>query len=180
MRKRRNGAFRTAVRGAIAGAVGTAVMDLVWFTRFRRSGGKQGLAAWETSQSVHKWEDASDPGQVGRRLVEKVTGHEIGDSWARPLTNIVHWTTGLAWGVQFGLLSRRSEHHRWVLSALLGPTAWLVSYVILPLIKVYKPIWKYDARTLVKDFSAHLAYGSVTATTSAALTRPRFQATSGQ
>jgi len=34
---------------------------------------------------------------------------------------------------------------------------------VLPLAKVYKPIWQYDARTLAKDLSAHLAYGIGTA-----------------
>ena len=43
-----------------------------------------------------------------------------------------------------------------------GPAACLSSYVLLPLAKIYKPIWDYDAKTLGKDFSAHLAYGVVT------------------
>jgi hypothetical protein len=32
--------------GAVAGAVGTAAMDLVWFYRYRKGGGQQGLLAW--------------------------------------------------------------------------------------------------------------------------------------
>jgi len=52
---------RVLVRGAIAGAVGTAAMDLVWFFRYRRGGGHEGLFAWETSESVGKWDDASHP-----------------------------------------------------------------------------------------------------------------------
>jgi hypothetical protein len=40
---------RVLVRGAIAGAVGTAAMDLVWFFRYRRGGGHEGLFAWETA-----------------------------------------------------------------------------------------------------------------------------------
>ena len=27
---------------------------------------------------------------------------------------------------------------------------------------IYKPIWKYDAKTLARDLSAHLAYGAGT------------------
>ena len=27
---------------------------------------------------------------------------------------------------------------------------------------IYKPIWEYDAKTLAKDLSAHLAYGAGT------------------
>jgi hypothetical protein len=31
------------------------------------------------------------------------------------------------------------------------------------LAKLYEPIWKYDAKTLANDLSAHLVYGLVTA-----------------
>ena len=171
MTKVRHGALRAVVRGAISGAAATAAMDLVLYARFRRGGGKQGLVAWETSESVHTWEDASNPGQVGLLLVKKVTGHKPDDSWARPVSNLVHWATGIAWAAQFGLLRRRFWRHGWVMNLVFGPVVWLSSYVFLPLLKVYKPIWKYDARTLTKDLSAHMVYGSVTAATFAALTR---------
>jgi hypothetical protein len=55
------------------------------------------------------------------------------------------------------------------LAASLGPAVWLAGYVVLPLAKVYKPIWEYDAQTLRDDLSAHVVYGIVTATTFAAL-----------
>jgi hypothetical protein len=53
----------------------------------------------------------------------------------------------------------------------LGPSAWLSSYAILPLAKVYKPIWEYDARTLGDDLSAHLVFGTATSAAFAVLTR---------
>jgi hypothetical protein len=34
--------------------------------------------------------------------------------------------------------------------------------VTLPLAGVYQPIWRYDAKTLAKDASAHVVYGTVT------------------
>jgi hypothetical protein len=39
------------------------------------------------------------------------------------------------------------------------------------LAKLYKPIWEYDAETLAKDLSAHLAYGLATAATFGLLER---------
>ncbi len=48
----------------------------------------------------------------------------------------------------------------WARALALGPVAWLSGYVILPLARVYQPIWKYDKRTLVSDLSAHLLYGA--------------------
>jgi hypothetical protein len=45
---RGSGIGRRAVRGAIAGAVGTAAMDLVWYRRYRGGGGgKDSFLRWE-------------------------------------------------------------------------------------------------------------------------------------
>ena len=157
--------------GSTAGAVGTAAMDLVWFARYRRGGGQQRLWAWETGEGVDKWDDASAPGQVGRRLAEGFTERELPDRWARTTTNLVHWATGLAWGAQFGLLAGSTRRRSWRLGLLLGPIVWLAGYVLLPLAKLYKPIWEYDPETLARDLSAHVVYGAATGAAFAALTR---------
>jgi hypothetical protein len=49
--------------------------------------------------------------------------------------------------------------------------AWLSSYVVLPVAKVYRPIWEYDAATLGRDLSAHLVYGLTTSSAHAVLDR---------
>jgi hypothetical protein len=54
-----------------------------------------------------------------------------------------------------------------------GPVVWLGGYAVLPLAHVYKPIWDYDARTLAKDLSAHLMFGTATSAVFAALTREK-------
>jgi hypothetical protein len=36
---------------------------------------------------------------------------------------------------------------------------------------VYKPIWSYDLKTLWQDLSAHVVYGSATATAARVLLR---------
>jgi hypothetical protein len=162
------GPFKRLCLGAASGAVGTAAMDLVWFGRYRRGGGEQGLIAWETAQGLDKWDDASAPGKLGRRVVEAVTHRELPDRWARPMTNLVHWTTGLAWGAQYGIVASRRS---WKAGLALGPVVWLTSYVVLPLAGLYKPIWEYDAKTLAKDLGAHMAYGVSAGVTFAALTR---------
>jgi len=45
---------------------------------------------------------------------------------------------------------------------LFGTVVWTMDYVVLPLAKVYKPMWEYDLPTLAKDLSAHLVYGVAT------------------
>jgi hypothetical protein len=72
--------------------------------------------------------------------------------------------------MQYGALAGRSSRHRVLGVLALGTVVWLSGYVILPLARVYKPIWKYDARTLGKDLTAHLVYGSATGAALAALT----------
>jgi hypothetical protein len=170
-RKSRVSPIGAVALGTVAGAIGTAAMDLVWYSRYRRGGGQQSLVAWETADGVDKWDDASAPGHVGKRLVEGFTQRELPDHYARLTTNVVHWATGLAWGAQFGLVAGSATRRSWKLGLLFGPAVWLSSYVALPLAKLYKPIWQYDAKTLGKDLSAHMVYGAATAGSFAALTR---------
>jgi hypothetical protein len=160
---------RRAAAGALGGAAGTAAMDLVLYRRYRRDGGKDSLWRWEFASGVTSWDDASAPGQVGRKIEQLATHRPPPENWARTTTNVVHWATGIGWGVQYGVLAGRTTRHPRVLALALGPSAWLSSYVLLPLAKIYKPIWEYDAKTLGDDLSAHLVFGTATAAVFAAL-----------
>jgi hypothetical protein len=40
-----------------------------------------------------------------------------------------------------------------------GSIVWATSYFVLPLVKLYKPIWEYDGKTLAKDLIAYLTFG---------------------
>jgi hypothetical protein len=162
---------RNVAVGALAGAIGTAAMDLLLYARYRREDGKETLWRWEFAGDVMSWDDASAPGQLGRKALRLVTGHEPPDAWARTATNVMHWATGIGWGVQYGALASKTSSHPWARALALGPVAWLSGYVVLPLAKVYKPIWDYDARTLANDLSAHMLYGAGVSAAFAALTR---------
>ena len=165
------GLRRRVVVGALAGAVGTAAMDLLLYRRYRRGGGGDSAWSWESAEGVTGWESASAPGLVGRKVERLVTRRPPPDRWARSTTNLVHWATGAGWGLQYGLLAGRPGRHPVMRALALGPAVWLSGYAVLPLAGVYEPIWKYDARTLGKDLSAHLVYGATTSAVFAALTR---------
>jgi hypothetical protein len=165
------GIVRHLAVGAVASAVGTGAMDLLLYRRYRRDGGKESLLRWELAAGVTSWDEASAPGQTGRKLERLVTGRQPPDSWARTTTNVMHWATGIGWGVQYGALAARTSRHPWTRALALGPAVWLAGYVLLPLVGVYKPIWEYDARTLSEDFSAHLVFGAATSAVFAALIR---------
>jgi hypothetical protein len=161
---------RNVVAGAVAGAVGTTAMDLLLYTRYRRGDGKESLWRWEFAAGVMSWDDASAPGQLARKGLRQLAGEDPPDDWARPATNIVHWATGIGWGVLYGALASTTSRRPLARALTLGPAAWLSGYVVLPLAKVYKPIWDYDARTLADDLSAHLLYGAAVSGAFAALT----------
>jgi len=163
--------WRQLAVGALAGAAGTAAMDLVLYLRYRRDGGQDSLWQWEFAAGVTGWDKASAPGQLGEKLEHVITGQRPPDTWARTTTNLVHWATGIGWGVQYAALASRTSSHPVLRALALGPSAWLASYAILPLARVYKPIWEYDAPTLGDDFSAHLVFGTATSAVFAALNR---------
>jgi hypothetical protein len=160
---------RNLAAGAAAGAVGTAAMDSFLYRRYRRGGGTDSPWDWEFATTVTTWDQASAPGQVGLKAEHVLLRHQPPDSWARATTNIVHWATGIGWCIQYGALADRTARHPVLRAIGLGPAVWLSGYVLLPPLKVYKPIWKYDATTLAKDLSGHLVFGAAASTTFALL-----------
>ena len=159
-------------RGAAAGAAGTVAMDLLWFYRYRRGGGEDGFIDWEFSRGLDSWEDAGAPAQIGRRLFEGLFQRELAGKHAALVNDVMHWAYGLAWAIQYGLLASSTPPRPTGRSGLaFGSVVWAGDYVILPLANVYEPIWKYDAKTLADDLSAHLVYGVTTATTFRILSR---------
>lgn len=153
-------------RGLAAGAVGTAAMDLLWFYRYKRGDGEDGFLEWELSRGLESWEDAGPPAQIGRRLFEGLFQRELAGERAALVNDVMHWTYGLSWAAQYGVLAASVPPRGTARSGLaLGSIVWASDYVILPLAKLYEPIWEYDLKTLADDLSAHLVYGVTTATT---------------
>lgn len=163
-------------RGVLAGALGTTAMDLVMYRRYRREGGDQPLLEWEFSAGLDDWEGAAAPAHVGRRVVEGLFQVELAPRWARLTNNVMHWGYGLLWGAQYGLVAGSARRLPHANGLVLGPVVFLSGYVVLPLAKLYKPIWEYDGPTLAKDLSAHMAYGIVTAEAFRLLARRRLTA----
>jgi hypothetical protein len=137
-------------------------MDLWQYLRYRRGDGKEGFWRWELAGDVMSWEQASAPGRLGGKALHSIMGEEPPDEWARPATNLVHWATGVGWGALYGAVASVAPRQSPARAIALGPTAWLSSYAVLPLAKVYEPIWRYDVRTLADDLLAHTVYGVVT------------------
>ena len=153
----------SAFRGVAASAPGTLAMDASLYRRYRHDGGNAAFPAWESSEGLATWENAPAPALVAKRLLEAVLKRDVPPRYARLLNNATHWGFGLAAGAGYGLLlgSRRDPPVWYGLP--FGAAVWASGYVVLPVLGVYKPIWKYDLATLAKDLSAHLVYGTATA-----------------
>ncbi|GHJ41668.1 hypothetical protein [Streptomyces sp. TS71-3] len=147
--------------GALAGAVGTAAMDTVRYLRDRRAGTADSPLEWEFPP-VEGWKDAPDPGQVAKRVVEGFTQRPIPDRWAWLTSNAAHWSYGAAMGALYGVVAGSLRDPRPVYGLPFGAGVWGSGYLFLALGGFYEPIWRYDAKTLAKDLSAHLAYGAGT------------------
>ena len=150
------------VRGVVAGLAGTLAMDLVWYSRYRKSGGEDSFVRWDLAAEVSDYENAPAPAQVGKRVAEGLLQTELDPKTARPMTNLVHWATGAGWGAAHGILHGSMSAPKALGGVLTGSVAWATSYATLGPIGIYKPIWEYDAATLWKDLSAHLVFGLTT------------------
>jgi hypothetical protein len=151
------------VRGMLAGAAGTAIMDAVWYARYRKDGGTSGFPDWETAAGLDSFQDAPAPAQVGKRLVEGLLQRELKPQTARLVTNLVHWGYGIAWGAAYGIVDGSTRRPRTIDGLLFGPIVWSTGDLVLAPTGIYQPMRHYDARTLWKDASAHLAFGVGTA-----------------
>ncbi len=159
--------------GALAGAVGTAVFDAVNYVMYRAQGGEGGFVAWDFSAGLDSWDGAPAPAQVGKRLGEAVLARELPGSSARMVNNLTHWGYGMAWGAQYGLVAGSARAAKVRTGPVFGAVVWLSGYVVLPIMKLYQPIWEYDAKSLAMDLAPHLVYGTTTAATFATLDRRR-------
>lgn len=156
------------VRGAVAGALGTLAMDLLWWRRYRDGGGADGFLGWEFATGVASFDEASAPGQVGQR-VAGLLGLELPDEAAGTTTNAVHWLTGAGYGIAHAVV--HDDGRPFLRGAATGLGAFVNSYATLGAMGIYEPIWEYDVQTVTKDLTAHLLFGTTVALSSQALSR---------
>jgi hypothetical protein len=157
-------------KGAVAGALGTLAMDLLWYRRYRKGGGRSDFATWEMALETKSYDEAAAPAQVGKKVADTL-GIELPPESAAVVTDVVHWATGVGWGNFHGLATAVTGWPSLLVGPLTGTVAWSVSYATLAPLGIYKPIWEYDAETLWKDLSAHLVFGAVMGLALRAMTR---------
>jgi hypothetical protein len=151
------------LRGAVAGTLGTLAMDTLLYRRYRRGGGDADFPGWESSEGLKSWDGAPAPALVAKRFLEAGLHREIPPRYARSLNNVMHWGFGIANGAVYGIVAASRRKPSVLYGPPFGAAVWGNGYVVLPLLGVYEPIWKYDLETLWQDLSAHLVFGTTTA-----------------
>lgn len=151
--------IRSVLVGAVAGAVGTLCMDLLWYRRYRSAGGTQDFVPWETSEGTTGYDNAAAPAQTARAIAD-IAGIDLPDDSARAANNVVHWLTGLGWGQAHGLVASAVGTSHPVLGPATGVVAWATSYAVLPRLGIYQKMSQYEADVLWQDLSAHLVFGA--------------------
>lgn len=156
--------------GAVAGALGTLAMDVLWWRRAAAGadGDPPAFADFEVVTGTSSAADAGAPAQVAAKAAHLVGAELPGDASA-PAANAVHWATGIGWGALYGASVAARHHHAALDGPALGATAWATAYALLAPLGIYRPPWEYEVETLGRDLSAHLLFGSVTATVHRAL-----------
>jgi hypothetical protein len=153
--RRRRSAVGTLARGFAAGVTGTAAMD-GWYQVLKRL--RNGAKA-TPDPGPKDWTRAPAPAQVARLAIRAVTKRDVPTAYIDVLTNVTHWGYGISWGVLYAGADRALRRNPIRSGVPFGATVWGLSYVILPALKLYKPIWRYPPKTLAIDLSYHLAYG---------------------
>jgi hypothetical protein len=156
--------LRAIARGLVAGAFGTAAMDALLFSRYRRGGGKTAFSAWELSKGLTSWDEAPAPAHVGKRLVEGLFDVKLPATRVPLVNNVMHWGYGILNAALYGIVAGSLPRPRIRYGLPFGASVWGSGYVVLPAMGLYEPIWKYDRKTLSDDLGAHLVYGLSTAT----------------
>jgi uncharacterized membrane protein YagU involved in acid resistance len=149
-RTRHKSPAAAVAQGLLAGVIGNAI-----FTGYQALIGRGDDGDGSPPKD---WSETPEPAQVGQRVSEGVFEHELPVEKAGLVTTVVHWLYGTAWGGVYALVEE-SVRRPAVSAPLLSTTVVATDYTLLPLMNLYKPPWRYPARTLAKDFGHHLVYG---------------------
>lgn len=156
------------LRGALAGIAGTSAMTAAQTISAKlQSSSRNGSSASDEDP----WETAPAPAKVAKRISEGVFHHDVSSEQIPLLSNAMHWSYGIGWGIIFGLAVAGRTAPAARRGAIFGAAVWTSSYLQLVPMGIYEPPWKYKPQELALDFSYHLAFGLTTATTFHAIER---------
>ena len=133
-----------AVKGAIAGAVGTAAMTAAYATEHR------------LRPSVHgqlDYDDSLVPGQIVASVLHLPS---VSTREEAALGNLLRWGYGSAFGIMHRMLRRRLPEP--YASLVFGGMLMSATFSLFPLLGHTPPPWKWPRDVLATALGTHLAY----------------------
>ncbi|MGH9134205.1 MAG: hypothetical protein ACRDZZ_09735, partial [Ilumatobacteraceae bacterium] len=127
--------------------MGTIAMDAVWYQRYRRAGGTDSFIGWEFGGPAATFSEAGAPAQIGQSVASKFDV-ELPETSARLTNNVVHWLTGIGWGVAHSVVKTVTPMGTLASGVAIGAGAFGTSYALLPRMGIYKSLSEYDGETL--------------------------------
>src|SRR5918995_16105 len=130
-----------------------------------------GTAAMTVSSTLEMKLSGRGASQPPAETAEKVLDVEPEDKGAESrFSNLVHWGYGTAWGGVRGLLDSAGLSGVTATAAHLG-LVWCSQQVILPMLNVSAPVFKYGGKATATDLLHHVVYASATGLTYSYLDR---------
>jgi uncharacterized membrane protein YagU involved in acid resistance len=130
-------------RGLVAGAIGTAAMTVSSTLEQKLRGREASTAPADAAMKVLGIESFCDDAAKSR------------------FSNVVHWAYGSAWGVPRALLDAAGLSPV-AATAAHGAALWGSEQVMLPLLGVAPPLWKWGVKEVAIDSIHHVVYALAT------------------
>jgi hypothetical protein len=131
------------VRGALAGAAGTAALTLAYELERRVRHGMREL----------DYDDSLVPGEIVGSILRL---HEVSDREAAELGLALRWGYGSAFGCWHSILRRRLSEP-WA-SLAFGATLMSATLTLFPVLGRTPPPWRWTPAMLATSFGTHAAY----------------------
>jgi Protein of unknown function (DUF1440) len=146
---------RNLLKGAIAGAVATWVMDRVTTYMYEHE-----------NKSARSREDSARHGhtayEVAAEKAARVAGRELTGDERRRLGEAIHWALGVTAGAAYGAFGRRVPGFRRAGGSAFGTTFWAaVDEGLVSLLGLTPPPKAFPWETHARGLAGHVAYGIV-------------------
>jgi hypothetical protein len=151
--RRRTATGKDLLKGAIAGAVATWIMDRVTTFMYERE-----------NESARRMEDGARQGrtayETAAEKAARLLGRELTNEERHRLGAAVHWALGIAAGVAYAAFGRRIPAFRRAGGGAFGTTFWAaVDEGLVSLLGLTPPPKAFPWETHARGLAGHLAYG---------------------
>jgi hypothetical protein len=156
MARTRDSVRTDLVKGAIAGAVATWVMDRVTNLMYRRESADVRRAENEARGGRSAYETAAERAAV-------MVGSKLDDEQAARAGMLIHWALGIGAGAAYAVVRRRMGAVGKVAGAAFGTGFWAVmDEAVVPLLGLTPGPRAFPWQTHARGLAGHLSFGTVT------------------